>query len=82
MNRFALMKCRPYLYIRLVLPSVCPFPTHCPSPCLPTSWGFLQGLEGSAHTHPRTSGWVLPTAPLSPLPPQAVNQIVEQYTVR
>nr|KAF6366418.1 hypothetical protein mPipKuh1_009837 [Pipistrellus kuhlii] len=67
MNCFALMNCRPYLYIRLVLPSVCPYPTTTtttttprlsPTPCL----GFLWGPEGSAHPL-RTSGWALPHCP-------------------
>ncbi|CAK6444184.1 unnamed protein product [Pipistrellus nathusii] len=65
------MNCRPYLYIRLVLPSVCPYPTTTtttttttppphlsPTPCL----GFLWGPEGSAHPL-RASGWALPHCP-------------------
>lgn len=45
MNRFALMKCRPYLYIRLVLPSVCPFPSPLPSRPPPGA-SFRRGPRG------------------------------------
>lgn len=68
MNRFALMKCRPYLYIRLVLPSVCPLPTCLPSRSPPAGWGFLWGSVGSTHPPPRISGWVLLRCPLPPRP--------------
>lgn len=46
MNRSALMKCRPYLYIRLVLPSVCPSPSCLPSCSSPAAQGFLRGRSG------------------------------------
>lgn len=58
---FALMKCRPYLYIRLVLPSVWPFPTCLPSHPHPPP-GLPLGVRG-LYPSTRTSGWVPPGAP-------------------
>lgn len=62
MNRFALMKCRPYLYIRLFLPSVCGFPTCLPYPPPTHRLGLPLGVRGYAHQM-KTSGWVLPHCP-------------------
>ncbi|CAM9643127.1 unnamed protein product [Rangifer tarandus platyrhynchus] len=67
MNRFALMKCRPYLYIRLVLPSVCPFSPPLPSHPPPRA-SFSGGSRGlPIHEEVRLGPALLP-APQPPCP--------------
>lgn len=72
MNHFALMKCRPYLYIRLVLPSVwiptafLPTPDHRPG-------ASFWGSEGCARPPSRTSGRVPPPSPHSPPPKPSIR---------
>lgn len=76
MNCFALIKCRPYLYIDCYLPSVCNF---FPPPLILSPLSFLNGgipLCGSSvwvssHCPPRKELWV---------GAQLADPIVKQYT--
>lgn len=68
MNRFALMKCRPYLYIRLVLPSVCPFPPPLPSHPPPGA-SFRRGPRGLPIPEEVRLGPALLPLPHPPHPP-------------